>query len=270
MHTSHFLIPSNHKYDLKQEEVMAVKRFLLLALIFSVVVTTGPVLADGEFYVVAGGGGVGTKITSLPYTINDPGFYYVTGNLTAASGNGIIVTKDDVTIDLMGFRINGTTGGTGILLNGRKNVEVRNGTFQGWGTVIAESQTGSGHRVLNVRADTNSIGIFLYGMGHLVKGCTALSNASYGIFVEGGTISGNVASQCGTGIYCKWGSVIGNSVWCNANQKGIEVTTDSQYAAVVDQNAVSGPGTRFSGGSSATVWGMNGGNPPHMNYPAPY
>jgi hypothetical protein len=243
-----------------QKEVLAMKRkYWPLLLVFAVLLNGSPVLADGDFYVVAGGVGVGTKISSLPYTINDPGFYYVTGNLTAASGNGIIVTKDDVTIDLMGFRINGTSGGTGILLNGRKNVEVRNGTFQGWGTVISESQTGSGHRVLNVRADTNSIGIFLYGMGHLVKGCTALSNASYGIFVEGGTISGNVASQCGTGIYCKWGSVIGNSVWCNANQKGIEVTTDAQYAAVVDQNAVSGPGTHFSGGSGSTIKGVNAG-----------
>jgi hypothetical protein len=243
-----------------QKEVLAMKRkYWQLLLVFAVLLNGSPVLADGDFYVVAGGVGVGTKISSLPYTINDPGFYYVTGNLTAASGNGIIVTKDDVTIDLMGFRINGTSGGTGILLNGRKNVEVRNGTFQGWGTVISESQTGSGHRVLNVRADTNSIGIFLYGMGHLVKGCTALSNASYGIFVEGGTISGNVASQCGTGIYCKWGSVIGNSVWCNANQKGIEVTTDAQYAAVVDQNAVSGPGTHFPGGSGSTIKGVNAG-----------
>ena len=54
---------------------MAVKRFLLLALVFSVMVTTAPALADGDFYVVAVGGGVGTKITSLPYPINSPGFY---------------------------------------------------------------------------------------------------------------------------------------------------------------------------------------------------
>jgi hypothetical protein len=231
----------------------------LLALVAAVLLSAGSVLADGDMYVVVAGRGVGTRITSLPYPINSPGFYYVTGNLTCASGNGITVSADDVTIDLMGFRLSGTTGGSGVWMNGRKNVEVRNGTFKGWGAVISESQSGSGHRVLNVRADTNSIGIFLYGLGHLVKGCTALSNASYGIFVEGGTISGNVASQCGTGIFCKWGSVIGNSVWCNAYTKGIEVSTDPQYATVVDQNAVSGPGTRFSGGSTSTVKGTNAG-----------
>jgi hypothetical protein len=235
------------------------RKALLLAMVAAVLLSAAAVLADSDFYVIAGGGALGTKISSLPYPINAPGFYYVSGDLTCASGSGITVTADDVTIDLMGFRLMGTTGGSGVLLNGRHNVEVRNGTFKGWGAVISESQSGSGHRVLNVRADSNSIGIFLYGLGHLVKSCTALSNASYGIFVEGGTISGNVASQCGTGIHCNWGSVIGNSVWCNAGQKGIEITTDAQYATVVDQNAVSGPGTRFSGGSNSTVKGTNAG-----------
>jgi hypothetical protein len=100
---------------------MAVKRSLLLALVLSIMVTTGPVLADGEFYVIAGGGGVGTKISSLPYTINSPGFYYVTGNLSnPINSGGIIVSVDDVTIDLMGFRLGGVAG-TGVYIPGRTN-----------------------------------------------------------------------------------------------------------------------------------------------------
>jgi hypothetical protein len=241
------------------EETSTMKRkLLLLALGFSVMVTTTPVLADGDFYVVAVGG-VGTRISSVPYVISNPGFYYLTDNLSCPSGNGITVHANDVTIDLMGFTLSGTTGGTGVLLNGFRGAEVRNGTFKGWGAVISSLGTDSGHRVLNVRADSNSIGIHLGGFGHLVRGCTAVSNASQGIFVEGGTISGNMAVQNGTGIQCNWGSVIGNSIWCNANQKGIVVTTDTQYATVVDQNAVSGPGTRFSGGSASTIKGTNAG-----------
>ena len=185
---------------------MAVKRFLLLALVLSVMVTTAPALADGDFYVVAAGGGVGTKITSIPFPITQSGFYYLTGNLSCPSGSGITVTANDVTIDLMGFTLSGTSGGTGVWLNGCRSVEVRNGTFKGWGAVITSSGTDSGHRVLNVRADSNSIGISLSGLGHLVKGCTAVNNASQGIFVEGGTISGNVTSQNGTGIQCTWGA----------------------------------------------------------------
>jgi hypothetical protein len=45
----------------------------------------------------------GTPISSLPYTINAPGSYYVTRNLSAVSGNGITINADDVTLDLMGF-----------------------------------------------------------------------------------------------------------------------------------------------------------------------
>jgi hypothetical protein len=100
-----------------------------------------PVLADDGFYVI-GGGGVGTKITSLPYTIEKPGFYYLGGNLqltTFAHGAGITVNCSHVTIDLMGFKlshenINGYYfTGTGISLNGREDVEIRNGTLMGGG-----------------------------------------------------------------------------------------------------------------------------------------
>ncbi len=111
------------------------RSFLLLALIFSVVVTSAPVLADDGFYMVAVGGGLGTKITSLPYDINASGFYCLSANLTS-SGGGITVYVDDVTIDLMGFRLRGNTSNYGINLNGRKNVEIRNGSVIGWGTGI--------------------------------------------------------------------------------------------------------------------------------------
>ena len=46
-----------------------------LLLVAAVLGLAQPVWAD-DFYVIAGGGGVGTKITSLPYTITKPGFYY--------------------------------------------------------------------------------------------------------------------------------------------------------------------------------------------------
>jgi hypothetical protein len=54
----------------------------MLWLIGALGLSAAPVLADGDFYVIAGGGGVGTKISSLPYTITKPGFYYLAGNVT--------------------------------------------------------------------------------------------------------------------------------------------------------------------------------------------
>jgi hypothetical protein len=72
--------------------------------------SSSPAWAE-DFYVIAGGGAVGTKITSVPYIITQPGFYYLGGNLSYnATGNAITVNANDVTIDLMGCTLSCTTG----------------------------------------------------------------------------------------------------------------------------------------------------------------
>ena len=45
-----------------------------------------------------------TLISSLPYTISEPGSYYVTGNLSSTT-NGIVIESSFVTVDLMGFSL---------------------------------------------------------------------------------------------------------------------------------------------------------------------
>jgi hypothetical protein len=232
---------------------MAVKKFLLLALVFSVMVATVPALAEGDFYVVASGGGVGTKITSLPCIIDTAGFYYLGKDLTS-TGYGIIINVDNVTIDLMGFGLNGSGGDVleGISMYGRKNVEVRNGTIRNFYYGIQEHQEGANHRIVNVRSLSNILtGISLSGNNHLIKSCTVADNSSGGIDLQGS------------------GSVIGNTVYTSSGI-GINLSTSTSAPIMIDRNTVSGTATHYSGGSDATVWGMNAGSPPHMNYPAPY
>jgi hypothetical protein len=43
--------------------------FILMAWLAPVLLGAGPSAAQDGFYVIAGGGGAGTKITSVPYTI---------------------------------------------------------------------------------------------------------------------------------------------------------------------------------------------------------
>ena len=111
---------------------MARKRWLI-ALVSLYLLSPAAALADGDIYV---SGPYGTKITSLPYTISAPGSYYLGGNLTyAGDSHGITVNADNVTLDLMGFTLAYTGTGTtysGIYMQGRKNVEIRNGTVRGW------------------------------------------------------------------------------------------------------------------------------------------
>jgi hypothetical protein len=245
-------------------------RLLLLAMVSAVLLSAAPVLAEGDFYVIAGGGAPGTKISSLPYTINSPGFYYVAGNLSnPINSGGITVSVDDVTIDLMGFRLKGVAG-TGVYIFGRTNVEVRNGTLSGWDFGLIDdnySSPGYRNRALNLRVENAFAGISFAGTGNLIKGCicdstttgiyngggvttgNTVTNNNYGIAAIG-TISGNWASNCSYGIWCNGGSsIIGNTVMTtSANQTGIRIFTSDPV--MVTQNTVSGPGTHFQEGSN--------------------
>ncbi len=260
-----------------------------LALVGVLFLCASPVLADGDFYVVVtGGGGVGTKITTLPYIVNNPGFYYLTGNLSSLSGPGITINADDVTIDLMGFRLqgNGSGGGPGIDLNGKKNVEIRNGSLTGWGTAIDNTVSANNHRLINLRIEGNMyFGIYLRGYSHLVKGCTISDNGSGITLLGGGTISGNVINNNVTGernginvdgyasitnnlvsnakrhIYLKGpGSIIGNTVKTEINQTGIVLTDSGTNKILLDQNVVGGPGVSI-GYTPSAVFGRNAGIP---------
>ncbi len=74
-----------------------------------------------------------TAITSLPFTILNPGSYVVWADLTGIAGaNGIDVLADNVTIDLNGFTLHGVVGSlSGIGTPGfRRNLTVKNGTLE--------------------------------------------------------------------------------------------------------------------------------------------
>jgi hypothetical protein len=155
------------------QRIKIMKRKLLLVILLGLVLS-GPAaaLADGDIY---SGGPLGTRITYLPYTINDQGAYYLGGNLSTATGDGITINKDNVTLDLMGYSLtyNGSGSQTGISMNGRTNVEIRNGMITNWNFGIYEGGAGVCHRILNVRLNGCYNGVILYGTGHLIQGCEA-------------------------------------------------------------------------------------------------
>jgi hypothetical protein len=254
------------------------RKYWVLLLVCAVFLNIAPALADGDFYVVAVGGGVGTKITSLPKTITTPGFYYVAGNLTCPSGNGIIVSSDDVTIDLMGFCLSGNGASHGIS-GTSSSVEIRNGTLRGWNHAI--DMWGTHCRIINLRAQGNAYGINLgTNGGHLIKGCALKDNSDTGIFASDSTISNNVVTGAagafygivGDGIISgnrvtgphKWGifctgpaNIIGNTVYSSSGDSNggiILSAVEPNFPTVMDQNTVYGPGPHYLGGTSAVIW----------------
>ena len=160
----------------------------------------------------------------LPLMITEPNSYYLVEdvNFTSTTSHAITIECNDVSIDLMGYTLKGPDSGTkaGIYMNGRSNVEVRNGTVRDFYYGIHEGSTaGRHHRIINVRAMSNFYcGIRLYGKGNLVKDCTAAENDFYGIYTGSGSmVTGNTCYSNGdNGIYTDSGcTVTGNTCYDN-------------------------------------------------------
>ena len=109
------------------------------------------VLAD--FYVIPFGPNIGTEIKSLPYTIENEGFYYLKKNLVVGNtyAAALTINADNVTLDLLGNMIKGP-GKTSNVLNvgisvvGHQGIEIRNGVLTEFGGYGIYSDSAS-HRI---------------------------------------------------------------------------------------------------------------------------
>jgi len=206
------------------------RKLWLLALVGAMLLSVSPVLADDGFYVIAGGGqAVGTKITSLPYTINNPGFYYLTGNLsTTGTGSAISINVGNVTLDLMGFCLTGPSkaSGTGIAIQpGANGVEVRNGSLSNFlsGVFGDWADPTASRRLANLRVSGCGTGIEERGDGSIITGCEVTGNA--------------------TGIVCNsWGGIIEKNTASNNTNTGFNL---EGFSGAVTNNAATGNGTGF-------------------------
>ncbi len=223
-----------------------------------VLLSAAAALADGDIYV---GGPWGTRINSLPYEIKTPGSFYLGGDLSyAGASHAITISSNHVTLDLMGFSLKytGSSSPYGISMNGRANVEIRNGTITGFFVGIIESGSGLAHRIINVRAVGNGEGIALSGTGHLVKGCTAIvpGNLTSIYLDQGGIVTGCTAKYVNGefgGIRIAYGIVSGNLVTGTSNAyTGIGSINPG---LVIRDNKVSGCAIGISCKKGATVIG---------------
>jgi len=231
---------------------------IIAAIFIMLFMAPAPALAD--FYVIAGGGlPAGTEIKSLPAEISSSGFYFIKKDLTCGAGAmGIRITADHVTLDLMGFSLIGPGGSDnaydGVYMNGRTNVEIRNGTIRNFGRngIRELSTSGFGHRVINVRVTGNAYyGIRLSGKGILVSGCSATSNGEVGIAIGNGTVENSVSSLNvgGSGVYAGAGSTItGNTCY----QNGVNGVQPAGECLVMGNTAVSNTGVNIVNDASST------------------
>ena len=156
--------------------------------------------------------------SDIPLTITTSGSYYFSENILhdIANTDAIRVETSDVTIDMMGFTLKGTSSSnSGIEIVDQNNVKIFNGTIREFGVAgIRESfSTGGPHTVTDVSViDNDTFGIELSGDGHQVLGCRADSNQESGIFINNGLVSNNSAqNNIDFGIYCAGACMISNN-----------------------------------------------------------
>jgi hypothetical protein len=186
---------------------------------------------------------------SFPIAIDSPGTYRLKKNIVVpdADTTAIVITADDVTLDLNGFTISGPTtctGGppvtdcspTGIGLgisSSNEGITVMNGTVRGMGTFGVS--LGARAHVENVQAVSNGCaGIQITDHGK-VNGCNASFNGRNGIISHfGNMVSGN--TTVGTGVI---GSP--NCTYAGFSGTGIEGWADSILTGNISrQNSDSG------------------------------
>jgi hypothetical protein len=166
-----------------------------------------------------------TPITSIPAVINEPGSYYLTGNMTLAGGSyGIYIAADNVTVDLGGFTLDGANSGSvGVYVEtaggGHNGIVIRNGTATRWAfDGFGASGTSESFVILeDVNATYNSIGISGYRV--TVSRCSVSHNSAAGMSVIQSTVTDCTASM---------------------NQQGIAVYQSTAERIEADQSVVDG------------------------------
>ena len=185
---------------------------------------------------------------TTPITISQAGSYYLTGNITIASGNAITIAASGVTLDLMGFTISSTANpaaGTAIVMSGGiRNVTILNGSILGAVTYNFGSYAGAGFQngiynpgfAVAYPANSRVSGVSVAGCSgngivfavfserdsNVVDHCAVRTVG--GIGIQAGSVSDCVATLCGgTGISC---SIASNSSGnCILSQTGLMART---------------------------------------------
>ena len=224
-----------------------------------------------------------TPISSVPFTINTAGSYYLTGNLSVTTGNAILISVDDVTLDLNGFTISSTAAtasGTAISIpsGAKDNVTIRNGHIRGTTTFSGGTFTTGGfqHGVRAVTASANIrvtdlriFGMALSGINlpvgprtYVVDRCLVEVCGTDGIIAS--QVLDSTAQTCGgtASLAAVVRDSIGESVRTLASNEGISAETvinstgiSSVGRGILCSTATHSEGTSVTGGAGLIATG---------------
>jgi hypothetical protein len=211
-----------------------------------------------------------TPISSAPFTISQPGSYYLTTNLTVTTAtNAITIATNGVTLDLNGYTIRSTASsasGTAILIgSGLRNLAILNGNIEGGVTNNAGTYNGPGFgygiyysgtapravRVsgVNVSGCLNS-GIYVgNGESTVVESCAVRTVGTYGIAAS--VVKNCTALECGSTAI--WGTTVSD---CRGQSTGSGAGVYAYTAQNCYGSSSSGAGVYAS--TAQNCYGMSG------------
>lgn len=222
-----------------------------------------------------------TPISTTPFTISQPGSYYLTTNLFGSGLNhGINIAANDVVLDLNGFAITGpAVVYAGVFVSGSfTNVTVRNGTIKGWVDgvrIFGDAAKNIALDHLNI-SDTFGYGIDsrqatitacsvtgsgnagIYAVNSRILNCKVDSSRSIGIELRGSDlIDSRVNHSAQNGVYINYGGcqIIGNTFWAN------NTTNGASYSSIRindNNNRIENNHISYSGVAGSGIGGGSG------------
>ncbi|WP_048055585.1 NosD domain-containing protein [Methanotorris igneus] len=178
-------------------------------------------------------------INSLPYTINESGYYVLNTSCENLSGTAITIDADNVVLDGNGKVLDGVGKYNGIIVNGHKNVTIKNLTVKEfWRGICLDSS--SNNTITNVNVDSNEDGIYLgSSSNNTITNVSASNNDWYGINLwisSNNTITNVNASdnnEYGILLYSSSNNTI-TDVIANNNIEGIHLDSSSNNNIITD------------------------------------
>lgn len=222
---------------------------LTIALAALLCTLSGPAAAQGEILLthqkaLAGNVTPGDP-PGYPIVLTLPGSYKFSGNVhPSANTIGIQIGSPNVTIDLNGFQLHGSTTALYGIAGAAAGVTIRNGTVTGfdydgiYGTgvywiienmrVVGNGEDGievaASSQILRSTVAANGDGGIVCGVGCHVEGNVVQENGGYGVSINRGTVLGNtIVGNDSYGIISTTGAGFGNNTVALNNENMTQV-----------------------------------------------
>jgi len=173
---------------LSKNKILGTILSLLLTGILALSLNVQPVKASGTVYIRADGS---IDPPTAPISSLDNVTYTLTDNITS-DADGIVIERDNITVDGIGYTLKGTGGGKGIDLTGRINATVQNMKIEtfSYGIYLYSGQPAPPAVCLNNSISGNNItnsqyGIYLFHAKNAVLRNNKMINNTYNLHVEG-------------------------------------------------------------------------------------